>query len=293
MIQGCYVDYMTRLADVQCARTPALRHDAGGPIHNDVATNAPNEFLGQRPPPGEWLCYAFLPVTVSNSPALQRLLAKVRKRLEKYTPQDSHLEWLPGRHSAQDPSAARGSSDSDQEDAESNDVIHISLTRPILVRARERDTFFREVRSTLQSFPPLSLSFSRFSTLPSSSSVAKNRDFFVLEVGKGHEAMVEMSEALSGMLRSFFRAQGYWSRDQVRFHTSFAFLDAGQSSGAGVDRAEGGTRSPSRLAQDLAQRLEERYAEELRRSVGELRVSTVGIKVGGRTQWVRLEGRAA
>lgn len=281
-----------RRTDVQCARTSALRHDAGGPTPNDVATKAPVEFLGQRPPPGEWLCYVFLPVTTSSSPALGRLLNRARTRLERYTPQDSRLQWLPGRHSAQDPSAARGSSDSDQEDAESNDVIHISLTRPILVRARERDTFFREVRSTLQSFPPLSISFSRFSTLPSSSSVAKDRDFFVLEVGKGHETMVEMSEALSEMLRSFFRAQGYWSRDQVRFHTSFAFLDAGQSSDAGVDRAEGGTRSPSRLAQDLAQRLEERYAEELRRSIGELRVSTVGVKVGGRTQWVRLEGKA-
>lgn len=63
-------------------------------------------------------------------------------------------------------------------------ALHISLTRPITVRAHERDEFVAEATSALPAQCSFALAFSRFARLRNDEAT---REFLVLEVGAGRE----------------------------------------------------------------------------------------------------------
>ncbi|KAF9534525.1 hypothetical protein CPB83DRAFT_844374 [Crepidotus variabilis] len=107
--------------------------------------------------------------------------------------------------------------------------LHISLSRPIFLRAHQREDLKRAVKNIVKAHKAFTLSFAVLSELINDE---KTRTFLAMEVGAGHHELHAISKALRPVLQSF-RQQEYY--DNPKFHTSIAW--------ALLQRA--GDRSPS------------------------------------------------
>ncbi|KAI0078224.1 hypothetical protein K474DRAFT_1771162 [Panus rudis PR-1116 ss-1] len=95
--------------------------------------------------------------------------------------------------------------------------LHISISRPIYLRAHQREELKQAVRSIARSTNPFPLSFATFSELQNDE---KTRTFLTLEVGAGHDQLQKLSNALVPTLRSFRQKEFY---SEPRFHASIAW----------------------------------------------------------------------
>lgn len=233
---------------------------------------------------GDWLGHVYVPVNLDTHSRLEALLAKMRRYLDKERSDVQHLRNDEGHN---------------DEDEES---LHVSLTQPIEIRAQERETFFRTAREAVVARPSssmatttapssLGLSFSRIVVLPSKTT---RRAFFALEIAQSHDILLTMSQRLDEALRTAFRAREYRWPEGTRYHASFAWCPcdtlprgAGEEGGAEGDNDAGRAASPDEL-QRLADKLEQKFGDELRRSVGEVRASSACVRVGKRVQAVGL-----
>ncbi|TFK20590.1 hypothetical protein FA15DRAFT_599415 [Coprinopsis marcescibilis] len=104
--------------------------------------------------------------------------------------------------------------------------LHVSLSRPIYLRAHQREEVKRTVRDIANNHAPFEISFASFSELINDE---KTRSFLTLEVGAGHHELKNISTDLSPILNTF-RQKGYY--DNPRFHASigWALLDQPSSS---------------------------------------------------------------
>ncbi|KAG8698449.1 poly(U)-specific 3'-to-5' RNA exonuclease [Ceratobasidium sp. 395] len=91
-------------------------------------------------------------------------------------------------------------------------TMHLSLSRPIPLRAHQRDDLRKEVRRTATQ------SRQQFTALTNDE---KTRTFLCAEVGAGHKQLQELSQSLSLHLASL-RQLPYYS--QPRFHISIAWI---------------------------------------------------------------------
>lgn len=265
---------------------------------NTASLGLPAEERARLPTtaPGEWLSFVWLKVPVESTP-IYDILARVCARISKsdfsahfhttFNDSDRHKSEL----SSTDPGAP----------SILPPHLHISVTRPILIRAQEREELFQKVKDTLMELTMSSesqpkriqgpsrrstipISFSRFSLLPSDTT---HRVFLVLEIGKGHDDLLRISSALNESLRKNFRAPEYWLRSEVRFHASFGCFDLSD------DRLESllsdkrcWRRSELELElKDFSEAIERRYGNDLRQRVGQVRLTTVGVTVGKNTKW--------
>lgn len=132
----------------------------------------------------------------------------------------------------------------------------------------------------------LRISFSRISVLTSSTTP---RAFLTLEVGKGHDDLLRISESLSSVMRTAFQASGYWGKEEVRFHASFACFDLPNicPDGRAVDEDSEVVLSQVR---NLAETLEEHFGGQLRSKVGEMRLGQIGVSCGKIHRWIDLLG---
>ena len=232
---------------------------------------------------GDWLGHVYVPVSLDGSPRLEALLDKMRRYLDKERSDVQHL---------------RSNEDHNDEDEES---LHVSLTQPIEIRAQERETFFRTAREALVARPSssntstatttlssLGLSFSRIVVLPSNTT---RRAFFALEISQSHDILLAMSQRLDETLRTAFRAREYRWPEGTRYHASFAWCpcDTLPRDAEEADGGNGDGKAPSlEELQRLADKLEQKFGDELRRSVGEVRASSACVRVGKRVQTIKL-----
>ncbi|KIK10731.1 hypothetical protein PISMIDRAFT_124007 [Pisolithus microcarpus 441] len=95
--------------------------------------------------------------------------------------------------------------------------LHISLSRPIFLRAHQRDDFKRAVKRIAESVSPFSASFSTFSELTNDE---RTRTFLSMEVGAGHVEFCHILKLLAPTLRSLRQKEFY---ADPRFHASIAW----------------------------------------------------------------------
>ncbi|CAO1637116.1 unnamed protein product [Sympodiomycopsis kandeliae] len=107
--------------------------------------------------------------------------------------------------------------------ASGGDPLHISLTRPVLIRGHERDAFAREVKGILcdddhkKSFD---ISLAQTTHFLNDD---LTRLFFAFEIAQGHEQLLDLTRALDSRLGKTFQVKEYYQ--EARFHSSFAYLE--------------------------------------------------------------------
>ncbi|KZV61625.1 hypothetical protein PENSPDRAFT_693237 [Peniophora sp. CONT] len=160
---------------------------------------------------GQWAAYVYvaLPLRGAEHGALARI---VRRAFAKAK------ELEPALH-------AIGSA---ADDLTGLSELHISLTRPVFLRAHQRDDVKLAVKRAAQASKSFTLSFASFSQLTNDE---RTRTFICMEVGAGHSELKTLSEALSPTLRQF-RQRSYY--DSPRFHVSFAWALLDSQSRLGV-----------------------------------------------------------
>ncbi|PWN92495.1 hypothetical protein FA10DRAFT_300974 [Acaromyces ingoldii] len=208
-----------------------------------------------EPLKGDWLCYVFVPIP--DGCEVFALIKKARKLLET---------------TFHEPSGDLRSAD---------EPLHVSLSRPILIRAHERDTLVDVVRTALshsQPGPSLDVAFARFAHFPSHDA---KRTFWAVEVGQGWRELKTVTDALDkGLGASALKARPYHA--QPRFHASFASARA--SLGVAPESDE---RECENKRQQITDRLEAELSVKLRHCPP-IRIGSVGVALGKEVQWVKL-----
>ncbi|EPQ26528.1 uncharacterized protein PFL1_05850 [Pseudozyma flocculosa PF-1] len=248
---------------------------------------------------GEWLCHVF--VEVPQQISLDRTIDRChRDAREAFATRFQPIGSRP-------PDPANGGHPGEV----TCERPHISLTRPILLRAHERTMFVQEaaqaVRAAshafnMQRFP---VSFSRLDHLVNDD---RTRDFLVLEVGAGWKELKALAESLSTALYRLVRAKPYY--EEARFHASVGFVsmvddiigDEGHSmpsqpapaaesapdgQGASAAAAEAAAEAPAVVGPRPRGDAEDTRAAEIRRCPPFL-VDRIGIRVGKQVTWVDL-----
>ncbi|KAI0317646.1 hypothetical protein OF83DRAFT_119093 [Amylostereum chailletii] len=95
--------------------------------------------------------------------------------------------------------------------------LHISLTRPVFLRAHQRQELKQAIKLAARDHGPFTASFAAFAELTNDE---YTRTFLCLEIGAGHHEIRAFSDALSPILRAF-RQKEYYATP--RFHASFAW----------------------------------------------------------------------
>lgn len=152
------------------------------------------------------------------------------------------------------------------------DELHISLTRPTILRDHDRAAYIRQVANAVRGVRPFVLSFSHFECFPSDTS---GRVFLGIEIGAGKHNLSELSHILDAV-QNTFHAPSYYN--DAHFHTSFAYID----SNCTIPNPES-----RRAGYNLANSLERRIGNALR-AVPPIATHNIGIKWDSIVEWVPL-----
>jgi len=147
--------------------------------------------------------------------------------------------------------------------------LHISLSRPIYLRAHQREEFKRAIRRLASESTPFTASFACFTSFTNDE---RTRTFLSLEMGAGHSELQRLSNALTPHL-NFLHQKTYY--DQPRFHASIAWALLH----SGSDSDSGAFPSISEFPPDFAESLEDILGKDIR-AVGSVDVEEVEVKIG-------------
>lgn len=166
--------------------------------------------------------------------------------------------------------------------------LHVSLSRPVFLRAHQRQELKDAVRNIARGHRPFLLSFAAFSELTNDE---KTRTFLVLEVGAGHHELKRISDELTPTLEAI-RQKGYY--DSPRFHASIAWalLKKPPSLPNTKDHADRSNFvTIERIPEDLVSSLNETYCPILSSAkIGAFEVTELSVKIGKETTSFRLKG---
>ncbi|KAJ7577458.1 U6 snRNA phosphodiesterase Usb1 [Mycena floridula] len=95
--------------------------------------------------------------------------------------------------------------------------LHISISRPIFLRAHQRDELKRAVKGLAAKSSPFTISFA---TLAEMTNDEGTRTFLAMEIGAGHHELKALAAALTPTLHSFKQKEYY---AEPRFHASIAW----------------------------------------------------------------------
>ncbi|PWN48182.1 hypothetical protein IE53DRAFT_389645 [Violaceomyces palustris] len=275
---------------------------------------------------GEWLCHVFIHVPSEVS------IDKVISRSEDFVGNATlgsyqSLVKGDGDPAVDDPDSIgrleeatgkEGGGEGDEDLESEPQRPHISLTRPILVRSHERESFWREAKDAIDSVKSkvgtFLISFARFDHLVNDD---RTRDFMVMEVGAGWKELHTLSGSLSERLHRSFRAKPYYK--EARYHASLGWVDMTAAESEGEEEEEEGNTTPNDKRKTLGGKSADPYQDpahsvdltppsgtgvsqesplnkvsvELEQEMGQelrgclpLRVTSVGIRVGKRVRWV-------
>ncbi|KAG8755928.1 poly(U)-specific 3'-to-5' RNA exonuclease [Ceratobasidium sp. 428] len=209
---------------------------------------------------GQFVGHVYLPIKLEEE-LLQMLREVVR------CAQATNPAW----YSLLDPETEASSS----QPSSSKVTMHLSLSRPIPLRAHQRDDLRKEVRRTATQ------SRQQFTALTNDE---KTRTFLCAEVGAGHKQLQELSQSLSSHVASL-RQLPYYS--QPRFHISIAWILAPSKAAA----APTDTSEPSsavevnhvdqflEAATSDVQQLQQTFSKRLL-DLGRLDIRSLEVKIG-------------
>ncbi|KAJ7246419.1 U6 snRNA phosphodiesterase Usb1 [Mycena rebaudengoi] len=126
--------------------------------------------------------------------------------------------------------------------SDSEPELHISLSRPIYLRAHQREDIKRTVKHIAETNPPFTVSFAELSELVNDE---RTRIFLALEVGSGHHELASITNSITPALRNIRQQEFYAS---PRFHASigWALLDSSVRQGSrSVSAAPASYTNPS------------------------------------------------
>ncbi|KAF5390669.1 hypothetical protein D9757_002740 [Collybiopsis confluens] len=142
---------------------------------------------------GQWASHIYVPIRVESHSAIQKLLIDALETAQKLEPALHPFET-----------------------GQSFD-LHVSLSKPIFLRAHQRQDLKQAVRTLAQKCRSFKLSLTTFSILTNDE---KTRTFLALDVGSGHHQLKSLSDDLSPFL-SNLRQNEYYADPQ--FHVSIAW----------------------------------------------------------------------
>ncbi|TFK48635.1 hypothetical protein OE88DRAFT_1713803 [Heliocybe sulcata] len=154
---------------------------------------------------GQYAAYVYVPVTLEPRSKLSKLVGKVYRDAKKSVP-----ILQPMSSSSLDSGESAFNSELPHE-------LHVSLSRPIFLRAHQLDELKRAVKSIAASHSPFTASFATFSNLTNDE---RTRTFLTLEIGAGHTEFSALSTSLTPHLQAL-RQKSFYS--EPRFHASFAW----------------------------------------------------------------------
>ncbi|KAG1749350.1 hypothetical protein EDB19DRAFT_1629908 [Suillus lakei] len=157
---------------------------------------------------GQYAAYVYIPLVVPPKTALYSLVDEVL---------DVTKEIVPTAHAIGEIASCSRNSGGLANSSRKARELHLSLTRPIFLRAHQREEFKQAIRLIALRQTPFQASFATFSELTNDE---RTRAFLSLEVGAGHHELRNLLSALSPTLQSL-RQRDFYS--QPRFHVSIAW----------------------------------------------------------------------
>ncbi|KAK7048140.1 U6 snRNA phosphodiesterase [Favolaschia claudopus] len=175
-------------------KLPTLSASLTGPQHVDNPSLHEGRTRSKPHVDGQYAAHIYASVPLSRSSGLFKLLCKIIESGQTMVP-SLHDFW---------------SNDSKPE-------LHISLSRPIYLRAHQREEIKRAVKNVADKSPPFTASFAHVSELINDE---RTRIFLALEVGAGHHEFATLTSSLTPTLRAI-RQQEFYS--SPRFHASIGW----------------------------------------------------------------------
>ncbi|KIJ14922.1 hypothetical protein PAXINDRAFT_99726 [Paxillus involutus ATCC 200175] len=152
---------------------------------------------------GQYATYIYVPLVLHPKDVLYTLLEDVLTFAKEPVPSLHAI----GRQSDGQPAGVRAT----------RWELHISLSRPLFLRAHQREEFKRAIQQVASSLAPFDASFATFSELTNDE---RTRTFLALEVGAGHVELRRCLDLLSPTLRLLRQKEFY---ADPKFHASIAW----------------------------------------------------------------------
>ncbi|KAJ7366547.1 U6 snRNA phosphodiesterase Usb1 [Mycena albidolilacea] len=186
-------------------KLPVLSATLAGPEHVDNPSLHQGRARTMPHVDGQYATHVYASVPLDRGSPLFKLLCKILDSAKKMTP-TLHDFWTSSKDSGPE--------------------LHISLSRPIYLRAHQRESMKRAVKLIAEKSLPFTASFARISELVNDDGT---RIFLALEIGAGHQELTTLTTSLTPTLRAI-RQQEFYSAP--RFHASigWALLDRRASS---------------------------------------------------------------
>ncbi|PBK67775.1 hypothetical protein ARMSODRAFT_988898 [Armillaria solidipes] len=159
--------------------------------------------------------------------------------------------------------------------------LHVSLSRPIYLRAYQREDLKRAVKSLALTHPRFTLTFSTFAELVNDE---RTRTFLTIEVGAGHHQLSQLSNALAPTLQAF-RQKDYYA--EPRFHASIAWALRDETPSESQTQFPTIPGIPSQLVDNLNQEYQSRLSAK---SMNFYDADTICVKIGKEVFSWRLKG---
>ncbi|KAG2010105.1 hypothetical protein CC2G_012951 [Coprinopsis cinerea AmutBmut pab1-1] len=251
-------------------KLPALSESISGPIHKDDPALHQGRIRTTPHVEGQFAAHVYVSLSLKGNPTLYKLLKEVLRDAKELVPTLHELVAFD-----------TGYSD-----------LHVSLSRPVFLRAHQREEFKRSVRNIAKEQSPFAISFAAFSELTNDE---KTRTFLVLEVGAGHHNLRTLASSLTSVMKSFRQKEYY---ESPRFHASIGWALLDIPSPLDHERKSAArTASPldfptiPRFPNTLLPFLEEKYHKALTSGkVAVFHVDQVTVKIGKEISCWQLSG---
>ncbi|KAG8949780.1 poly(U)-specific 3'-to-5' RNA exonuclease [Tulasnella sp. 424] len=163
--------------------------------------------------------------------------------------------------------------------------LHISLSRPIYLRAHHRDDFRVGVQSAARTQNRFTLSFARISSFVNDENT---RIFVSVEVGAGHTELKQLTDSLTPFIKGLHQ-EPYYSTPRFHFSVAWALLKTGEQGTAGTTKEEALDEeeglddatfpSISDIPESLIDDLNKEFGHEIQ-ECGSFTAETIELKIG-------------
>ncbi|KAF7296496.1 hypothetical protein HMN09_01056300 [Mycena chlorophos] len=216
-------------------KLPALGSTLSGPIHIDDPSKHQGRTRTTPHVDGQFATHVYARVALASGSSLGRLVSEILDAAKR-----------------------------DAEGLHAFDELHISMSRPVFLRAHQREEMRNAVKRVAGGYSPFTLSFAQISALANDEGT---RLFLVLEIGAGHNELASLTNALSPTLLQF-RQKEYYAFP--RFHASIGWA-LPSAEPPGLD----GVFPPS-----VIDALNTAFGARLRSAASRCDVETLEVKIG-------------
>ncbi|KAJ7070046.1 U6 snRNA phosphodiesterase Usb1 [Mycena amicta] len=252
---------------VKKRKLPTLATTLSGPVHIDDPSLHQGRTRSTPHVDGQWAThiYARVPLDPPFFQLVQSILESARTE-------------VPSLH------------DFFSSESKSKPELHISLSRPVFLRAHQRDEMKRAVRRIVEQRSPFKASFARISSLTNDDAT---RIFLVLEIGAGHHELSALTNEFTPILRGM-RQNEYYAAP--RFHASIGWAllpgDTQSESHPNLATSSSNLSSPV-FSPTLLPALNAEYGARLNSGVKSFDVGEIAIKIGKNVASWMLGARAS